>query len=195
MLGPDDLIEAESIARHIIELADGDETRPLSVKTIAQRLTQRPIRRAPIRQEGSIARIDDRYELFLRHRLRPKREPWIIGHELGHWWWMSRDEHPENEEAWCDAIGAYLVAPRAAFANLRRRLGDRVHALAEHFRCEQALALLRIGEVTGRPVLLFRGPTALARGDAFEWSRAPRSLPRSVAHLIRVDDRWGMMAA
>lgn len=189
--------EAEADADEIMKLAGVFGEEPKHPRRIAKALgvrieSARGMRGAPHR-EGDLARVGNAWIIFIFERMSPEREAWIIGHELAHWLFRRRGSEPLNEEARCDAIGACLIAPRAAFAAATRVIGHRVHELASAFNTTQSLALLRIGEVTGRPVILLRRPP-IARGDDFEWGEDPRALPHSVAHQIKVDRYWGMMA-
>lgn len=192
MLSGDDLAEAEGVATWILRRAGVDPDDAVSTRAVARGLGI-SVRRERQLARGSIVYLRGEARIYVHPRLTPQREEWVIGHELGHWA-RPEVERSEHEERMCDAIGAALVAPRAAVARIARQIGHRVHAVAELLHVEQSLALLRIGEVTGRSVILLRSP-AIARGDAFEWGETPRALPRSIAHPIRVDGRWGMMAA
>lgn len=145
------------------------------------------------RREADIVRVGSTWTIHILMRLTEAMEAWVIGHEIAHWYHRTHNLRPEREESRCDTIGACLVAPRPAFAEAAQIIGHRVHELADAFRTTQSLALLRIGEVTGRPVLLFRPMMNIVRGDMFEWGADPRRLPRDVAHPVKVDRGLGMM--
>lgn len=197
MLGPDELIDCEAVATDITRLAGAFPEEPLHVRDIAQRLDVEVERsfgvRLGHRREADIVRLGSVWTIHLLMRLTEAREAWVIGHELGHWYFRTRGLRPDCEEARCDAIGACLVAPRPPFADAARILGHRVHELAAAFHTMQGLALLRLGEVTGRPVLLRLGRRDVVRGAPFVWGHDPFGLPRDVAHRISVDGSWGMM--
>lgn len=197
MLGPDDLIDCESDADQIMRLASVHPEAPVHPRELAANLEIQIERsygaRLSHRREADIVRNGSTWTIHLLMKLSEEREAWILGHEIGHWYYRTCGRRPEREEARCDAIGACLVAPRPAFAEAAKILGHRVHELADAFHTTQSLALLRLGEVTGRPVLLFRPFTNIIRGELFEWGHDPRSLPRNVAHPIKVDRGLGMM--
>lgn len=194
----EELDEAEADAEQIQRLAgvipeDGTRTRELA-KKLGIGIVRSYSAQLARGREADIARVGSEWTIHLFERMRPERESWIIGHEIGHWLFRQRGKRPVGEERRCDAIGAALVAPKVAFQAALRKVGHRVHPLAQFFEAPQSLTLLRIGEVEDRPVLLFRSPTPIVRGAPFEWTTDPRSLPRSIAHPVRVDDGWGMMA-
>lgn len=131
----------------------------------------------------------------------PARANFLIGHELAEWWYLTRGRRFENlahKEAACDALGARLACPQPAFARAVRTIGHRVHTLARCFIVPQGLALLRVGEVTGRPVAFVRSPP-IVRGEDFAWPDGPGlrkavERPPASVHLVRADERWGLMA-
>lgn len=198
MLDQDALLEAEADSLQLFRLAGAFAEEPPHVREIARRLnvrivTERGARVFPPR-EADISKINGTWTIHLLMKMDPARESWIIGHELGHWYYRTRGMRPALEEWRCDAIGACLVAPRPPFLEATQIIGHHVHELARAFETTQSLALLRLGEVTGRPVALLRGTATIVRGSLFEWGSSSRSLPRSIAHPIRVDGEWGMMA-
>lgn len=189
------LEEADSIALDIMRRTNVDPDRPVSTKTMAARMTGHVAQAGRILDAGQNAIVSGVHRIFWNVRLPNERVTWVVGHELCHVWFRMREEAHEHEDLVCDIVGAMLVAPREAFRRAVRTVGQRVHALAGHFKTTEALALLRVGEVTGRSVLLVRPSSRIARGEPFVWPEDLRSVPRSVAHPIRVDGRWGMMAA
>lgn len=191
-----DLIdEADQIATDLMLMGRSDPDRPVSTKVLAHRITGARPEPARILDHGQNFPFKGQHRIWWNDRAAPERQCWIVGHELAHVWFRMRGTSHEHEELLADIIGAMLVAPRVAFARAHRTTGSRVKALARHFKTTEALVLLRIGEVTGRPVLLLRQPTRIARGEPFVWPEDVRTIPRKVAHLVRVDGRWGMMAA
>ena len=193
----EEIDEAEADAEQLQRMAGAFAEEGIRTRELARRLEVEIVRafgiRLAMRREAELSRIRGRWTIHLFQKMTPEREAWIIGHELGHYLFRVRGSRPANEERRADAIGAALVAPRALFGAAAKRIGHRVHLLAQMFETTQSLALLRIGEVTGRPVLLLRSEP-VARGAPFEWSDAPLSLPRSLAHPIKVDGGLGMMA-
>ena len=108
----------------------------------------------------------------LRRGLSDARARHRIGHELGHLFYERVEYAGADLEERCDLFGAALCMPRRAARAALRSVGHRVHGLAAHFGVTQSVSLLRIGEVTGRPVCLlcFKGP--IARGADFAWPSA-----------------------
>lgn len=138
--------------------------------------------------------------------LPPELARFVVAHELAHWYYLQtgwRASSHAHLEAACNALGAAILAPQPCFAAAVRSIGrSRVHQLARTFHTTQACALLRVGETTGRSVVLVRSKDPIVRGDLFEWPADVRELERAVrhppegVHPIRIDrDRWGLMAA
>lgn len=137
----------------------------------------------------------------LRRGLSDARARHRIGHELGHLFYERVEYAGADLEERCDLFGAALCMPRRAARAALRSVGHRVHGLAAHFGVTQSVSLLRIGEVTGRPVCLlcFRGP--IARGADFAWPSASALVAglrqgRADVHPVRISDepnRLGLM--
>lgn len=196
MFGPDDLQEAEADAVEIMQRAGTFPEEPIHVRSLCERVGVEVERsfgaRLAHRREASIIRLGPRWVVHLLMRMTAEREAWVLGHELGHWLHRSTGR-ADRSEAYYDAVGACLVAPRPAFVEAARVLGHRVHELAAAFGTLQGLALLRLGEVVGRPVCLRRRGLLVARGEPFEWGSNPSLLPRDVAHPVRIDGSIGYM--
>lgn len=136
--------------------------------------------------------------------LSPRRARHVLGHELGHVW-LERDGRfvPPNIEERCDVFGAVLNMPRDDVRLWLRRHGHAYVGLAEHFGVTESVALLRIGEVERRPVLLLRQRPPIARGADFAWPargaiRHALARGRSMVHLASIRDepaRVGLMAS
>lgn len=192
MLDPSTLADIEGDADALRRVAgvDGDEVPHLGAMCAA--LTGSP---PIIAEQRARSLIDERDRVVLRRGLPVAIARYLVGHELAELHYRRLRYEGEDIEARCDALGAALVAPwRVARAAIREH-GHHVCAVASALRVPQALALLRIGEVTGRPVLLLRRPP-IARGAAYVWP-APGQAPRGVAHPVRLADegRWGLMTA
>ena len=167
---------------------------------LAFKLTRRHVELAPLgkrtrgrsRPVGSTWQIGTRWDLLGSPTGRQ-----AIGHECGHV--FGRLVHKrEVSEAYADAFGVALCAPRRAVRlALRQFPRDSPTKLGAVLEIEPAAALLRLGECTGRPVLLERRRGVLMhRGEIFEWP--PRELwfasDRRIAHPVNVGARVGMMA-
>jgi hypothetical protein len=197
MLTADDLAEAEGIAARFLHDARIEADEVPSMDLLASRtIKSRVLTARLVGVEGDLSQLGDRWILRVHRLAHPARRGWIIGHELGHFWFREQAREPSDRaylEAMCDAIGAALVIPRAAMKAARGHLGDRVASIAAVFETTRALTMLRIGEVTGRPVRLL-GPRPRVRGELFEWGDGSPSQRRHV-HPIRLSDerKWGLM--
>lgn len=136
--------------------------------------------------------------------LSPRRARHVLGHELGHAWLERAGAFvPPNIEERCDVFGAALNMPRDDVRLWVRRNGHAYARLAEHFGVTHSVALLRLGEVTGRPVLLLRERPPIARGAEFAWPTrdaigAALRAGRGLVHVAPVRDepaRVGLMAS
>lgn len=194
MIDDEGLADAEGVALWMLDEADVDACAGVDMDTLGERLTGHRVRFERLTAGGELRREDDGFHVVVRRSLPAQKQREVAGHELGEWFaevtGRSFDSLAQRE-AWCDAVGARLVAPSAAVARIVRRYGHRVHGLAEVFGVSQSLALLRIGEVTGRPVAILGRSYPLVRGAPFVWHR---DMPRDVAHPVRVDNRLGWMA-
>ena len=189
------IIEGDALA--IYGAAKADPDAPPAIASLCRALIGSAPQRVRMVGEADIVPFRGAWVLRVHRMILPARAAWLVGHELAEWWYHAR-RHTFSQvelEARCDALGAALVAPRPAFLRALKRVGHRVHVLAARFQTTQALALLRVGEVTGRPVFYDGRAARLARGQEFTWPADPLALPRRVAHPIQVDGRWGMMAA
>lgn len=199
MLSRHAFLEIEGHAAAMLALARLPDDRAPSMDLLSLRLIKSKPKLVVMGREGDIYPAAGKWVLRV-HKLAPKdRARWIVGHELAEWWLRDHRfaSHTERE-SWCDALGAALVTPRAAFADATKQLGHRVHRLAEAFHVPQALALLRLGEVEDRPVALLR-PSPLVRGRVYPWPVGPGltkavNRPPPGVHPVRIERRWGLMA-
>lgn len=142
-------------------------------------------------------RVGDAWRVVVRRGVLPARARWLVGHELAELHFARVGYVGSDIEARCDALGAALALPRRALGSIMRQHAHRVHTIARLTRLTQSLVLLRIGEVSGRPVALLRAPAPTVRGAAFGW---PRKLSPIVpgTHPLRITDepqRVGLMAS
>lgn len=196
-LGQDDIADLEGDVGAILRLAEVEDDVPPSIDVLSQRLLNGPIQRVPRRAlrwgEGSLSRVGDRFSIFVADDLSAERARFVAAHEFGHWWHRVHLRAPEDERR-CDAFGALLVAPRRAVQRVVKAEGHAVSRLAAILRVPQGLALLRLGETTGRPVALVR-PAPIVRGGDFAWPENLTTARRiRGAHPIRVDGSMGWMA-
>jgi len=200
MLGPEQLADVEGDVSLLCQGAGVDVDQPLSMSALCEALTGAP----PLldRNLGSARGMLRRGRVLIAPGLTVEQERHTIAHELGEWFYDRRGYDEPDREARCDAVGAALCAPRSAFKRAMRTVGHRVSVLARAFVVEQSLALLRVGEVSGRPVMLLHPAGPIVRGDPFAWpstSALRRALEegRETVHPIRITDaasRWGLMA-
>lgn len=153
---------------------------------------------ARMRSEGR-ARLENRtWRVQLRMDvLGTPRGRHVMGHEIAHIY-AAKVLRREVSEEWCDAFGAVLAAPRRAMTRAMRLAGDSPKYMAEVLEVEPELALLRVGEASGRPVLLERRRGVfIHRGEECGWP--PRAdwfgVDRRVMHPVKVGARWGLMRA
>ena len=116
----------------------------------------------------------------------------VIAHEVAEW---AIGSATHDNEAECDRLAAALLMPRAApLAYLARAV--RVSDIALHYGASEASSVLRIGEVTGRPVAVKSPERFMRRGAQIDWPRAIENgapqvhmrkcadAPRKVAYLV-----------
>lgn len=199
MLTEDELQDIEGDVGALLRFAGVDDDVPPPLDHVCAVLTGSGPRLAAMRAEGRARRRERVWRVELRMDvLGTPRGRQVLGHELGHVY-AAKMLRREVTEEWCDAFGAMLSAPRRAVRGAIAEVGHRVGDLAELLEVERAAALLRIGEVSGRPVALIRRPgLVVPRGEPFPW---PPSIEEALAaravglHPVRVGARWGMMSA
>ena len=202
MLGRDELADVAGDVRSFLRTIDAEDDEDISIAEACERATGFGPAFVGMRQEARLEPVDGGSQVQVRKGTAPERARWLAGHELGEWFYRLVGYDQPDIDARCDAFGAALVCPEYAFRSAMRRVGHRVHELAATFATTQSVALLRVGELSGRPVLLLRPAGAIARGDEFEWPRTStlvRALGegRAACHPLRINDepdRWGLMA-
>lgn len=200
MLTLDDVAEAEWEALLAYEEAGLDPEFPLPVGETCKALFGRPPRPIPgLPREASMAILNNEVEIYYRASMWHGRARFACAHEMGHG--RLRRHHGTGGlllEAKADLLGACLLAPRPAFLRMVKKLGHSVYDLAHAFDTTHATALLRLGEVTGRPVRLL-GQRERVRGEPFVWPDVRKCLAgrcRNVVHPIKLADekKVGLMA-
>jgi hypothetical protein len=195
MLTEDDLMEIEGDVCAALRFAGVEDDNVTDLFRACVKITGGepqigPMRRREGKWDGR--RVSLRMDLYGTPRGRQ-----VLGHELGHAW-ADRFMKREVSEAWCDAFGAMISAPRRHVRACISVAGHRVHALAQLLEVEQEAGLLRLAEVTGRPCALERRPgLVVARGEPFPWPPSFRDVAAAKAlglHPIKVGARVGMMA-
>ena len=121
------------------------------------------------RTRAVLARVNRRRRIYIRNDVGPLAFGFLIAHELSHGIFDDEGIHfvtEAEEEVACDALAGALIVPRRAFASASRAFGGNVEQMAVQFRTTESLCLLRMGEVTGRPLALVRPGLIRTRGDA-----------------------------
>ncbi len=159
---------------------------------------------ARIKAVGVLARVRQEWIPFVRTGTSPAKARFVVGHEIAHWWLEERcgARGGARTEARCDALGAFLAVPRAVFLRARQAHGDDVRAIAEELKTTQSIALLRLGETTGRPSAVVRSMGAIVRGEPLRWPSLELASVRRARfpglRKVRIDDearRLGLVAA
>ena len=203
-MGDDDLADIEGDADLLLRLYKIDDTEPLDVLRLCRRMTGH----APfMTRTGPEAKLSTEpngtRRVCVRFGTYPPRATWLACHELAELHYDRIGYRGDDVERRCDALGAALACPRRALLAATKRYQHRVHLLAKALGTTQSLALLRIGEVDRRPVLLSRTAGLIVRGASFVWpandelDRALKGRVRGVHPLMIRDEpaRAGLMAA
>jgi hypothetical protein len=198
-------LEGDAVAFHRFARSEPDD--PEDLNTLCKRTVGSYPQRVRMVGRGDLhpGIRGQPWTLRVHRALPPELARFVVAHELAHWWFLHtgwRAPSHAHLEAACNALGAAILAPRPCFMTALRDVGrSRVHRLAKTFHTTQACALLRLGETTGRPVVLVRPSAPIVRGECFAWpsdlaelERAVRQPPAGV-HPIVVDGRMGLMAA
>ncbi len=193
--------DVEGDADAIFQLAGLDPDTSPTPAELCEAITGRAPEAICMRFEARHAMVRGVHRIFVNRSASPTRAKWLVGHELGEWYLRKTRYAGSDVELRANAIGSALCCARRPFKRLCNQYGHRVHRLAKAFGVQQGVALLRIGEVTGRPVVyICRHP--VARGASWEWPATAEELrqavqrPPSNVHPIRISDadRWGLMA-
>jgi hypothetical protein len=196
MLGPDDIADLEGEHGAACRYLRADVDTP--IPELVELATGWPIAFDPtLDTEG---RFDGR--VTLRAGVPDARAKHNGGHELSHWWLDRIGYRGLDLEERCDALGAMFAAPRETFLRVIKVVDHAVYDLANTFGITQSVAMLRVGEVTGRPVLLLRWAGAIVRGYEFGWPSISTlvrlaSEHRESVHPLKIRDeanRVGFMA-
>lgn len=196
MLDADTLADLEGDADEVHRSHRSDPGDPVCPDELCRRVLGTTPQLCQMAGLADLSRFRGEWIVRVNRRCHPDRVPELVAHEVAEGVLKIAGYIGADIEHRADALGARLLAPRAFFLGIVRAVGHRVHALARASLSTQSLALLRLGEVTGRPVALVRRP-AIVRGDLYGWPEdldAVRRRPPRDVHPVRVDDRWGLMA-
>lgn len=118
---------------------------------------------------AELAKVGERWRIFLRMYIGAEDMHHAIGHELGHLWARrNMPGHPQEEEI-ADRIGAAVCAPHDAYMRAHRVHGWRPRALGKIFVLRPQAAALRLSECTGSPVALVSPKRIRVRGNPWPW--------------------------
>ena len=136
----------------------------------------------PISGPAALYRVGAEYRIVVSSKLPPAYQRFYAAHELAHW--MLREEGlDDRDEAAADYLGAALLAPRRAFISAVRN-GLDLPTLADIFGLTETGAALRLGETTGRPIVLVAPASVRVRGPE-EWVWPPEPTLRTWARKGR----------
>lgn len=122
-----------------------------------------------LKAEACFATIHGRPTICLRGKLPAVALRWALLHELAEWHLARLEYRGEDVETVAEAITAALVAPRDVYQRAHAEHGTDFQALGEAFAATQTAMALRLGEVTGRPVLVVTPAAVRVRGEPWGW--------------------------
>lgn len=200
MLSTDDIADIEGDAAALLASVGLEDVVPSMDELCFRLLGTRP-EVAPDGREAGHALVHGQRRIFVTSRATVARRRWLIGHELAEYWYAQAGYRGADIERRCDALGGALACPRRPFLALVRRYGHSPSRLARACKVTTSCALLRVGETTGRPVVLLTR-TPVFRGEPYAWPEGGalraviRDRPAGVHPVRLVDERlWGLMAA
>jgi hypothetical protein len=122
-----------------------------------------------LRMLGASGKLAGRTIIAVRSSLSFIRRQFVVAHELGHYL-LSREGVPsaEQQEDWCDYVGAAIQMPRGAFRRRSAETGQNWTQLALDFHVTETSAALRRAETTGEPMAIVCPHRVYARGEA-QW--------------------------
>lgn len=169
--------DLETLAVELYERGGRDDAEPVFVPRLVRDLWHDPagvqvVPRHALRFSPAVlAWRNGKPRIYLRAGLSPEDMNFLCGHEFAHWAMRqegARFATEADEERAADYLGAALVAPRRSVHAALREVGEEPEALASALQSTQSLAMLRVGEVTGRPLALVRPGVVRVRGG-WEW--------------------------
>lgn len=200
MLSKSEIEACETMALDVYERCGFAPDRPVAPGLLCEVLFgTRPRICAGLPREGLMSMVDGAPWIYVRPSGHAARTRFVTAHEIAHPVIGRRhDDDDVHLEMRCDMLAMCLLAPRPAFELALRHCGHSVYDLAHALSITQAAAMLRLGEVTGRPVRLL-GARERIRGEPFDWPDARaclRGLHRGRVHPVRLADegKWGLMA-
>lgn len=186
-------VDVECEAGQLYTEANADTYSPPGPLRIARSLGLH-VRRGPCLAAGgdaALIRLGGQPIIFVRRRLGPERFDFALAHEIAEWHLARLSYCEPDVEDVADALAAALVVPRDAYRAALRERGVAFGELARDFRATESCVALRLGEVTGRPLLLL-APRVRARGASFVWPSTAEL--RRIARTRRAEglEVWGL---
>lgn len=200
-----DAADAEGIAQDVYSRAKADPAAPPSPRALANRLGIEIITAPRAGQWGDakLGRLHGAPVIFVVAKLPAERHRFAIAHELAEH--LIGDRRDEDIEGLANAAAAAILVPPAVLSRKLRGLGYDLPALAKALMVTESCAILRVGEVIRRSLVLVSPQLVRPRGDAFEWGsendvrRLAKAfeLPVEIERIRLVDDarRVVLMAA
>jgi hypothetical protein len=198
----DALFDAQADGDYALRQAKlADEDLPSMVKLSMRIVGTRPRTWKDLEQRAKLSRLYDEWIIYHQRRLPPPLLRFVIAHEIGEFIYKGRGYERWELEARCNALAAAACAPRDAVRRAVKRIGQEVDELASQLAVPQSVAVLRLGEVLDRPVVLLRGDLPIVRGGPFVWPandlHALVKKPPPEVRPVKIADspgRWALMA-
>jgi hypothetical protein len=114
--------------------------------------------------DGAVARVGDRWGIYVVEQAPDAVRRFIVLHELSHVL-LGRGASEQD----CNSLAAALLMPRDAFLAALKDHGTRLPRLARSFGATESCVGLRFGEVTERPTALVSPSAVKIRGAAYLW--------------------------
>jgi hypothetical protein len=203
MLDADTIADLEGEADLLLRTHGIDRDEPTDMQVLCERITGRRAAFVALATAACSAIVHGERRVFVRRGTPGPRARFLIGHELAHVVHDRAGYVGEDLERRCDALGAALAVPRRAYLRALSIADANIRKLAALLGTTESVAVLREGEVRGRPVAVVRRHGAIVRGDAFVWPvRLELQAAKRVRHVavlrsaIRDEpDRVGLRAA
>lgn len=178
--------EAEGLAEEAYARAGLDPEAPHVPRLVRALLGPASVVRGPrpVHAPAALYRLGDRWRIVVGRHVPSAYALHALAHELGHYLLRGAGLNEAEEEAAADYLGACLIAPRPAYRAALRSLGPDVRRLAEAFGTTETGAALRVGEVTGRPLVVVAPHRVRVRGPE-EWAWPDEATLRAWARRAR----------
>lgn len=111
----------------------------------------------------------ERRVICVRRRLDPIELAFMSCHELVEWYCTEIGYDRPNREWICNRTAARLLAPAEAMRASRHLIAQTPEAIGAYFGVSHTVAALRIGETSGRSLVVVDPAWLMAAGDAYGW--------------------------